>query len=205
MYFLRPDLIWPPIGLIGLASSLNSLSISFTHPLSLSLFSLSLPVCLPSSLSLSLFHFLTPSLPISLLHSLSLSLSLQSFTTWWQYELCFKGYVRQFHKVTILLYVSSMMMMVMVCVFVFLGRWHSQTDCYTWSLEWEGAQGLVLKDGKGEAVSQVMHVSPFSVTIIIALVGYCVYILTSHVVHLYVNGDVCDITGEPRKTRVKFR
>ena len=47
--------------------------------------------------------------------------------------------------------------------------------------------------------------SPFSVMIIIVLVGYCVYIFTSHVVHLYVNGDVCDITGEPRKTRVKFR
>lgn len=136
MYFLRPDLIWPPIGLIGLASSLNSLSISFTHPLSLSLFFLSpsLSVSLLHSLSLSLFHFLTPSLPISLLYSLSLSLSLQSFTTWWQYELCFKGYVRQFHKVTILLYVSSMMM-TMVCVFVFIGRWHSQTDRYTWSLE----------------------------------------------------------------------
>ena len=136
MYFLRPDLIWPPIGLIGLASSLNSLSISLTHSLPLSP-SLSLPVSLLDSLSLSLSPFLTPSLPISLPPylppSLTLSPSLQSFTTWWQYELCFKGYVRQFHKVNILYLINDDDNG--VCVFVFIGRWHSQTDRYTWSLE----------------------------------------------------------------------
>ncbi len=31
------------------------------------------------------------------------------------------------------------------------------------------------------------------------------YTLISHVIHLYVNGDVCDVTGVARTCQVKYK
>ncbi|XP_019851529.1 PREDICTED: endoplasmic reticulum lectin 1-like isoform X2 [Amphimedon queenslandica] len=83
---------------------------------------------------------------------------LGSFSSWWQYELCFKGYVRQFHKEGGIIRQT-----------ITLGTWSEEAHRQWFS-----------KMGKGKQSA-------------------------NHVTHLYVSGDVCDLTGQPRQARVKFR
>lgn len=60
----------------------------------------------------------------------------------------------------------------------------------------------VIKNGIQEQEKAKNHKSRFS-NVIMHYYNLC--FLCSHVTHLYSDGDVCDVTNNPRNVRVKFR